>query len=380
VATDILNQRSSAATVRVSRRAWTWGLVLAVAIPSLVNAGIIVRGYDGGPYLRGDCPYYYYTARALLKDHRFDLSRQLPGGWFRHVNQVALSKAGRPVAKHPVVMPILSLPFIATFGKPGALVFNVVQCTLLLVVLYLLAVRIAHPYAASAAVVLTYVASLLPHYLWNYSPDLCATLLVAAGTLVVAEGRQRRDWIWGGVLLGLACAAKDPLVVFIPAMVFLIKRPFTTRAFAVAVGMLIPLSLFALLNVHQFGSPFTTGYDRIATLSPDYVASTYSQRSSFDLPFREGFSGQLFDPEHGLLRTSPITLISLLGFPLLLWRDRRLGATLAIGSLALFVLFCFYDQWNASHYGNRFLMPIVAFGAVPLAALIQQLPLFRAAR
>src|SRR4029077_7309 len=138
--------------------------------------------------------------------------------------------------------------------------------------------------------------------------------------------------------------------------------------------------LFALLNVHQFGSPFTTGYDRIATLSADYVASTYSQRSSFDLPFREGFNGQLFDPEHGLLRTSPITLISLLGFPLLLWRDRRLGATLATGSLALFVLFCFYDQWNATHYGHRFLMRVVAFGAVPLAALVEQLPWFRTAR
>ena len=67
-------------------------------------------------------------------------------------------------------------------------------------------------------------------------------------------------------------------------------------------------------------------------------------------------------------------------FPVLLWRCRRLGATLAIGSLAIFVLFCFYDQWNASHYGNRFLMPVVAFGAVPLAALVQQLSFFRQPR
>jgi len=379
VATDILNQQSTGA-IRPSRRAWAWGLVLAVAIPSVVNAAIMVRGYDGGPYLRGDCPYYYYTALALLKNHRFDLSRQLPGGWFQHANQIALSKNGRPVAKHPVVMPILSLPFIEIFGKPGALIFNVAQCTLLLVVLYLLAVRVAHPFAASAAVILTYVASFLPHYVWNYSPDLCATLLVTAGTLVVAAARRRRDWILGGVLLGLACAAKYPLVLFIAPTFLLIRRPFLPRAFELAAGMLIPLTLFALLNFHQFGSPFTTGYDRIAVLNADYVASTYSQRSSFDLPFREGFSGQLFDPEHGLLRTSPITLISLLGFPLLLWRDRRLGATLAVDSLALFLLFCFYDQWNASHYGNRFLMPVVAFGAVPLAALIQPLLGARAIR
>ncbi len=353
--------------------------MIALAVPSLVNAAILVHGYDGGPYLRGDCPYYYYTALALLKDRRFELSRQLPGGWYRHINQIALSKRGKPVAKHPVVMPILSLPFVALFDKPGTLAFNVVQCTLLLGVLYLLAARVAHPFAASAAVVLTYVASFLPHYLWNYSPDLCATVLLTAGTLVVAAARGRRDRVWGGVLLGLACAAKYPFVVFIPPTLFLIPRPFLKSALAVAAGMLIPLSLFALLNIHQFGSPFTTGYDRIATLSADYVASTYSQRSSFDLPFREGFSGQIFDPEHGLLHTSPITLISLLGFPVLLWRNRRLGAALATGSLALFLLFCLYDQWNASHYGNRFLMPVVAFGAVPLAALIQQLLRFRPA-
>ena len=199
--------------------------MLAVAIPSIVNAAIIARGYDGGPYLRGDCPYYYYTALALLKDRRFDLSRRLPGGWYQHVNQIALSKNGRPVAKHPVVMPILSLPFVALFGKPGTLLFNVVQCTVLLAVLYLLAVRVAHPFAASAAVVLTYVVSFLPHYIWNYSPDLCAT----------SCWRPER-WLWlrradvatgygAACCLGLACAAKYPLVLFIPATLFLVRRP-----------------------------------------------------------------------------------------------------------------------------------------------------------
>src|SRR4029077_14611538 len=41
VATDLLNERSTSASVRPSRRAWTWGLVLAVAIPSFVNVAII---------------------------------------------------------------------------------------------------------------------------------------------------------------------------------------------------------------------------------------------------------------------------------------------------------------------------------------------------
>lgn len=363
-----------------THRARLAGLVVALAIPTIVNAAIVVHGYDGGPYLRGDCPYYYYTALAVLKDHRFDLSKQLPGGWWPHVNQVALSKTGRPVAKHPVVMPILSLPFVAIFGKPGTLVFNLAQCTALVWILYLLALRVARPFAASAAVVLTYIASFLPHYLWNYSPDVCATLLLTAGTLVVAAGKRRRDWIVGGVLLGLAVGAKYPLVLFLPGTLLLIGRPFWKPALAVAAGVVIPLALLGLLNIHQFGSPLTTGYDRIAILSRDYVASTYSQRSSFDLPFRQGLSGQIFDHDHGLLRTSPVTLISLLGVPALIWQRRRLGTHVVVGSLALFLLFCIYDQWDASHYGNRFLMPAVAFGALPLAALIDQLPAGRSAK
>jgi hypothetical protein len=37
----------------------------------------------------------------------------------------------------------------------------------------------------------------------------------------------------------------------------------------------------------------------------------------------------------------------------------------------LYGLFSIYWEWATSHYGNRFLMPIVAAAAVPLAALLQ---------
>jgi len=45
---------------------------------------------------------------------------------------------------------------------------------------------------------------------------------------------------------------------------------------------------------------------------------------------------------------------------------------LAFGTVVLYCLFSTYDQWNAAHYGNRFLMPIVAFAVVPLATLLDQ--------
>jgi hypothetical protein len=316
----------------------------------------------------------------LLREHRFVLSRELPGGWYAHIDQVALSKRGAPVSKHPVVMPILSLPFVAAFGKPGTEIFNLVQCAVLVAVMYLLALEVASPFAASMAVILTYVASFLPHYVWNYSPDLCATALLCGGTLLVATGARLRSWVWGGLLVGAACAAKYPFVLFLPGTFLLLRRPFWRPGLAVAAGMAIPLALLATFNIVQFGSPLVTGYGRIATMKPGYVPSTYSQQSDFNLPFQEGFTGQLFDRDHGLLPTSPVTLVALIGFPLVIWWRPRLGVHALTGSLALFLLYCKYQQWSASHYGNRFLMPVVAFAVIPLAALVQLAPPFRSAR
>jgi hypothetical protein len=66
-----------------------------------------------------------------------------------------------------------------------------------------------------------------------------------------------------------------------------------------------------------------------------------------------------------------VTLLSLAGLPALAVRRRAAAAHVAIGCLGLFLLFSMYDQWNASHYGNRFLMPAVALCAIPLAALFE---------
>jgi hypothetical protein len=375
MASDVLKRAAASS----ARSRWL-AAVMAIAIPSLVNVGILLHRYDGQTYLRGDCPYYYYTAQSLLKGFGFDLSLLLPGGWTKHLDQIARSVSQHLVPKHPVTMPVISLPFIAAFGKPGALAFNVVQVTLLLWILYAMAVRIARPWAASVAVILTYVASFLPHYLWNYSPDICATALLAGGVLALL--RAERSWmLWAaGLLLGAACTAKYPYVLFLPGVLLLVPHLSWRRVMILAAGIAVPLLALLTLDWHLFGSPFVTGYDRILTLDRESRPIVYSQRASFVLPLRDGVIGQLLDRSHGLVYTSPITLISLIGFWPLLRRAPRLALYLASGSLVLFLLFSTYDQWAASHYGNRFLMPIVALAAVPLAAGLERAAAWRDAR
>ena len=124
------------------------------------------------------------------------------------------------------------------------------------------------------------------------------------------------------------------------------------------------------MNLLVFGSPVTTSYDRIAANASD--ESVYSQRDSFTLPLNVGFRGQILDQSHGLLHTSPVTLVALLGVPFLLVAHRRLGIHVVFSSLALFLFYSKYDQWNTSHYGNRFLIPMVCAFAVPLASAIDR--------
>ena len=110
-------------------------------------------------------------------------------------------------------------------------------------------------------------------------------------------------------------------------------------------------------------------------LARDHVDRERScrQQDDFLLTF-PGLFGQLFDAEHGLLLTSMITVPSWLGFLWLWRRDRAQALYLGTGFVAIYLFFASYTLWNVSHYGNRFLMPIVALSVVPLGILVDRLP------
>ena len=77
----------------------TAGLTVLV-LASALNAAIVLHGYDGQPYLRGDCWYYYVTAVSVLKTGSLDLGPFVAGDLPRHATQVAAAKDGRIVWLH----------------------------------------------------------------------------------------------------------------------------------------------------------------------------------------------------------------------------------------------------------------------------------------
>ena len=345
--------------------------MVAVLVPALVYGGIILARYDGMPYLRGDCQYYYYTALSLWYDHDLDLENQLPPPLERHSDDVSLDRDGRLVPKHPIWFSIVSLPLIVSFGAPGALAVNLVQILLLLYLACRYASRFAARPAAATAVLLTGVTSFLPHYVWNFSPDIFTSLLLMAGLLALPADRtpKRARHFVAGLLLGLAAVTKFSLLLALLAIPLLCGRPLRRTLPALAAGLAVPVILSAILNAHLFGSPFVSSYDRIATIEHKSIV-VHSQRSDFDLPLRTGAWRQLTDRKRGLMFTTPVTLVSLIGLYFLARRNRLVFFYLTATFLAFFIFFSKYRWWWASFHGNRFLMPIVVLATVPLAVLI----------
>ena len=348
-------------------------VLLAVVIPFILYAYIVATGYDGIHYLRGDCPYYYVTALSLYADHDLDLSNELRGDFLVHNGSVSISKDRKLVPKHPIIMPMLAMPLIIALGPPGALAFNLIQVAVLLFLTFVLAMRFASPRAAAVAVILTGVATFIPHYVWNFSSDLFSAALLVAALVALppsAESNRRNERLFlSGFLFALTVVSKFSLFVFLPGILLICPAPRLRNLLILSAGGFIPFLCFAIFNNEMFGSPFTTSYHRIAVLDQGRIVP-YSQENDFNLPFREGLYLQMFDRDKGLFFTSPLTLLSLLGLPLLGRRNKSIAFYIGLSSLLLYLFFCTYRLWNQSHYGNRFLMVIIFLGAVPLASLL----------
>lgn len=342
---------------------------VALLAPALLYGWILHTGYDGLYWMRGDCPYYVATALSLMHDGDLDLGNQFTGERMFSTGQVALDQHGRIVPMHPVWLSAALVPWLAVLGLHGALVFNVVQIGLLLVALFVLARTVASDRAAAGAVALVGMFSMLPHYVWNVSPDVFLTLATVAGLIAVLRGGPG-GMAFAGVAFGLAVTARPTFVlVLLPALLLLPNR----RALAgFGLGFALPVAGWMALNFRLFGSVTTTAYDRMLVLV-DGTAHIVSHRGLFGQPLFEGMRQQLVDPELGLVFSSPITLVGLAGLGLLWRRARSLALVVLLSSGGLYLAFSLYERWATSHAGNRFLMPVVALATLPLAALLDRL-------
>ncbi len=328
------------------------------------------------PYLKGDSPYYANTAISVLQDGDLDQRNQSDASIFENPSpstnigmyrsNIARGVRGEWYPKHTILLPLLSVPFYAIWGGLGFLLCNLLLSLALVVVVRRLAAMFASQGAAAVAAVLIGITPLFHHYAYSFSADILSAVLVGTGLIGLFSGRS----LGAGLLLGLSVWVKVPNGLLLPlALLVLIMEKDRRSQLRYLIGASISLGAFAALNWYQFGAPWITSYQRVWTIQAG-VAQVGDHLSSFDFPFFQGLHLQLIDPVHGLFATAGVSLIAVLGYGRLYKTNRAAFWLVFLFSSLTFLFYCKYNYLTGSHYGNRFLMPVVALSAVPLACLI----------
>jgi hypothetical protein len=236
---------------------------------------------------------------------------------------------------------------------------------------------------------------LLPFSTLYFSHMLSATLAFASFAVALAERSRTRGspalLAAVGLLAGLAITAEFPLAVSV-ALVLLyavLRRPLERAAIAaraglVAVGAAVGLAPLLAFNTWAFGSPFHISYAN-AVIDPgtsghDVLGANATGFFGLTRP-RLHDAIELLASGRGLLTLAPLLAVSVPGLVLLARRGRRAEAALiaAIGIVLLVYVSAYYVPFGGWVPGPRFLIPLLPFLALPVAAALDVAPLAVAA-
>ncbi len=139
---------------------------------------------------------------------------------------------------------------------------------------------------------------------------------------------------------------------------------------ATFLGALIPLAILIAYNTSIYGNPFMLGYAH-------EVSNTFNEGMAAGLmgigtPHRSVLYHITFDPKFGLFWQSPVLLLAVVGYFMvirrrLLWPEALLSAY-AIGVMLLMNA-GYYLWWGGHAFGPRLIIPALPFFIVPLAIL-----------
>jgi hypothetical protein len=268
-------------------------------------------------------------------------------------------------SKYSLVMPLVSLPFVALgdlIGSPEwwAGRFNV----LVLAVGTLVTLQIARGHldgrVLRRCVLILLFASLLTNHLRDYNAEILTATLTVVGITILATGRSSLVG-WSTIVIGVANtpAAIVGLVVISIAETLRAKR----------LRHLVPIAAAATLIMAEAwirrGGPLTSGYESdhgLQTILP------YSGRPGFSYPFVLGVASILFSFGRGLLFFTPGLFLWLSG------HTRRLAAESWRGIVLLLVfvlgLVVAYAKWWAWYGGIAWGPRFFVLAAVPASLAI----------
>lgn len=352
-----------AATVR-------WGAVVAVAF-LLLHVPFLAAKYEPNTWLYRDGAFYFTTLRAITEHGRLEQKELQPRSWYEDRlgwndrlsddwSNVALGREGRWYPKHPVLLPVLSIPLYTLFGTPGTLFTNVLLNLAFVLLVFLLARRVARIEIAALTATLVAAQPIVQTVSYWYSNDLLSAVLLL-GALEAALGRCFR---FAGILAGFALWSRVTNATYLPALVLVALAEGGWKAvFASARYALLPLGLFAGLNTWQFGAPWITPYQAVLVREGGRM-TTASHGRLFNVPLLQGFRHLVVGAD-GAFAAFPLFGPGLLGLAVLARRRSLLAIALLLFCTLQAILLMKYD-W----YRSYFLYPAFGGSAVGLAALL----------
>lgn len=299
--------------------------------------------------------------RGTLDFDAFTASGEELPYWFRRVG-------GHVVSAYPIAAGLVNVPIYAAAKIAGVDLYaeryrlSMITASLasaLSVFFLFLAfrrMRLSDPQALGFALLYAFgtcVWSVASRGLWQHTP---AVLFLTLAFWLLSSAKVFEIAL-GGLVLGLATASRPPLLVVALAGALFVMRN-RPRAFLPFAGLAVLPALLAawysrayLQNAFAFGQAYRPG--------------------GFGHPSVEALAGLLMSPSRGLFVFSPVLVAGVAGAVAASRSDAvRLARYLALGSVALLVLFASWGMWwGGASFGYRVILevaPVLAF-AIPFA-------------
>ena len=367
--------RTGSAPIWRSRLALRLGVFLGALA---IQGGAAYRQYSPNRWLYRDGSFYFNTVRGLVEHGSLDQSHLHPRSWFNgrlgwnynltdDWSNVSVGRDGQTwYPKHPLLMPILSVPFYLAFGDVGTLIFNVLCGSLAALLAAELAAAFATRWVASLIGLGTGAVPLIVREAYGFNNDLFYTTLVLGAAVCLAN----RQMVRAGLLAGFAVFAKITNVFFlVPFGIWVLSTRDRRLILRFAAACSVGLFVTALTNWWLFGAPWITAYHRVLVVHNGQQEIQPHTRL-FHRDFWPGLRALWGWPEHGdpqgrgLMAVFPAYLPALLGTGFLAARKRFVPAI--VFALALVWPLFFFAKYD--WYRDDFCDPIYFLCAAPLAA------------